>query len=271
MNSHRIIYISDGTGITAETLGNSLLSQFPNCHFEIDIYPYIDTEDKAYEIRDKILNNKDDEKPIIISSLVDKRIREILSKSEIHFFDLFEQFIPPLSKCLNTTPSPEVGKVHSMSDSESYAERIDAVNFSLACDDGLGIKHYKKADVILIGVSRSGKTPTSLYLALNFGILCANYPFIDDDLLRLELPDSLIEHQDKLFGLTISSNRLSNIRQARRALSQYADLKQCEKEINYINKLYKRYNIPHLDTSERSIEEIATIIISTMHLKRHQA
>lgn len=270
MSPQKIIYISDGTGITAETLGTSLLSQFKSRAFVTERYPYIDDIDKAQELSEKlIVDNRDAEtKPILFASLVDENIRKPFNNPLFHFFDLFGEFIPKLSQCLQESPDPGMRRVHSMQDSERYTARIDAVNYALNCDDGLGSKHYPIAEVILIGVSRSGKTPTSLYLALNFGVLCANYPFTEESLESHELPKVLEAHKGKLFGLTISPQRLCNIRQARRAKSRYADYEQCQKELNTLNRIYQKHGIPYLDTTERSIEEIATIIMTTMHLKR---
>lgn len=268
MKERTIIYISDGTAITTESLGNSLLSQFPNIKFKNKIYPYTDSLDRAKQILDKINRKQWDEPPIIFSSLVDESIRQVFVDSGYPCFDLFDSFIPQLSKTLATEASPAVHQVHSISDPQRYADRIDAVNYTLNCDDGLGMKYYPGADVILIGVSRSGKTPTCLYMGLNFGILAANYPFTEEDFDRLELPKLLQPYKDKLFGLSIEPEHLAQIRQARRANSQYALLDQCKKEIRYMHKLYESLDIPWLDATHRSIEEIATLIISKMKLKR---
>ena len=268
MKERTIIYISDGTAITTESLGNSLLSQFPNFEFKHKIYPYIDNLDKADRLLEEIKATQWEEPPILFTSLVNESIRNIFTASQFTCFDLFASFIPKLSKCLGTPPSPAIHKMHSISDPARYAHRIEAVNFSLNCDDGLGLKHYPNAEVILIGVSRSGKTPTCLYLALNFGILAANYPFTEEDFSSYQLPKALQNHKEKLFGLAISPERLCQIRHSRRANSQYALLEQCQKEVKFIHELYDSLQIPWLDTTHRSVEEIATLIISKMDLKR---
>jgi regulator of PEP synthase PpsR (kinase-PPPase family) len=268
MKERTILYISDGTAITTESLGNSLLSQFPDIAFKSKIYPYIDSLERAQKLLDKINDKNWSQPPIIFSSLVDEQIRNVFVNSGYPCFDLFSSFIPQLSTCLQTEASPAVHQVHSISDPQRYANRIEAVDYTINCDDGLGLKHYPGADVILIGVSRSGKTPTCLYMGLNFGILAANYPFTEEDFTHAGLPDALKPYQDKLFGLTVDSERLAHIRQARRANSPYAQLDQCKKEVRYMQKLYQDFNIPWLDATNRSIEEITTLIMSKMKLKR---
>lgn len=268
MKERTIIYISDGTAITTQSLGNSLLSQFSTIKFTSKVYPYVDSIEKAQSTLTEIEAEYADTNPIIFSTLVDKTVRTIFIQSTYTCFDLFDLYLDEISKSLDEPISPAVHKMHSMSDPDRYAHRIEAINFSLNCDDGLGLKLYSGAEVILIGVSRSGKTPTSLYMSLNFGILAANYPFTEEDFTDHTLPNPLKNHKDKLFGLIITAERLCQIRSARRANSQYALLEQCNKEIKYMEDLYKKYNIPYLDTTHRSIEEISTIIITEMNLKR---
>lgn len=273
MTTHRrvVFFISDGTGITVEGLGHSLLTQFQSAEFESTTIPYVDSPEKAHQALQRIEKATQTrlQRPIIISSLVDSDIREILQSSEALFIDVFQTFIPQLEEALQQTSTTAIGRSHGLVDEQSYAARIDAVNYALTTDDGTNPRQYENADMILIGVSRSGKTPTSLYLALQFGVYCANYPFTEDDLSRTQLPESLQAHKNKLFGLTIDPKQLHNIRTARRPNSQYASLTQCRKELQIIEALFKQLHIPHINTTARSIEEIATQILAIKQVKRH--
>ncbi len=265
-----IFYLSDQTGITAELLGQTLLSQFDAIDFVTQTLPYIDTEKKALEVVE-LINRKAQEsgiRPVIFSTLVQPEIKAIVHNSQAMMMDVFEHFIAPLEQQFKSMSSHRVGKKHSSEDKEAYDHRIQAVNYALNTDDGLSIKQYAKADIILLGVSRSGKTPTALYLAMQFGILAANYPITEEDLENYELPTWALQFKDKLFGLEIDAGRLQEIRTERRANSRYSSQEQCEFEVRQIKKLYTREAIPTINTTSRSIEEIATKIIARTHLKR---
>ena len=229
-----VFFVSDGTGITAETLGHSLLAQFENVEFEESTLPYIDTVEKAEAVAKEINRVANQEgtanRPIIIDTIVDKDIRDVIARADGFMMDVFETFVGKLQTELATQAVNAIGKSHSIIDNKSYNIRIDAVHFALDNDDGARTRHYDKADLILVGVSRSGKTPTSLYMALQFGIFVGNYPLTEDDFDDLRLPSSLREHKHKIFGLTIDPVRLSAIRNERRANSSYASLSQCQKE-----------------------------------------
>lgn len=263
-------FISDGTGITAEALGQSLLSQFENIEFDHITLPYIDTPEKAKAAVDQINQcaRSDGARPIIIDTIVNQDIRKILSACEGFTIDVFASFLNPLEQELSTQSSYTVGRSHSITNEDEYKTRINAVHYALDNDDGAKTKHYDKADIILIGVSRSGKTPTCLYLALQFGICAANYPLTEDDLDDLVLPKSLRPFKDKLFGLVIDEDRLSAIRRERKPDSRYASIQQCQQEVRGIQAIYNRENIAHIDTSERSIEEISTKILAAKNLER---
>ncbi len=265
-----IFFLSDQTAITAELLGQTLLSQFDSVDFVTQTLPYIDTEKKALEVVELINRNAQENgvRPVIFSTLVQEDIKTILHNSQALMLDVFEHFIAPLEQEFNIHSSHRVGKKHSSEDKEAYDHRIQAVNYALNTDDGLSVKQYAKADIILIGVSRSGKTPTALYLAMQFGILAANYPITEEDLESYELPSWALQFKDKLFGLEIDVKRLQEIRTERRPGSRYASLEQCELEVSQIKKLYTREAIPTINTTIRSIEEIATKIIAKSHLKR---
>jgi len=265
-----IFYLSDQTGITSELLGQTLLSQFDSIEFVTQTLPYIDNEKKALEVVELINRNAQENgiRPVLFSTLVQPEIKAILHHSQALMLDVFEHFIAPLEQEFKIHSSHRVGKKHSSEDKEAYDYRIQAVNYALNTDDGLSIKQYSKADIILLGVSRSGKTPTALYLAMQFGIMAANYPITEEDLENHELPTWALQFKDKLFGLEIESSRLHEIRTERRADSRYASIEQCEYEVNQINKIYHSEAIPTINTTSRSIEEIATKIIARTNLKR---
>ncbi|MCC5791116.1 MAG: kinase/pyrophosphorylase [Legionellaceae bacterium] len=265
-----IIYLSDGTGITAETLGNSLISQFESIEFNKITLPYIDTAEKAVQTVIRINDIYDDHriKPIVFQTVVDPRIGQILKSAQAVFFDLFNTFLAPLEVELGVKSSYTVGKSHGVVNAQRYSNRIEAVDYALMHDDGVKVRGYDKADIILIGVSRSGKTPSCLYLALQFGIYAANYPFTDDDLQHQSLPKCLTPYREKLFGLTINPERLQQIRHERRPDSRYASAEQCRIEIAEIETLYQKENIPYLNSTRFSIEEICTKILSIAGIAR---
>ena len=263
-------FISDGTGITAETLGNSLLAQFDSIEFERFTLPYVDSLEKAQKVVERINRTtlENGEKVIIVDTIVNKDIRRVIDASNSLNIDIFTAFLAPLEAELKVESSYSVGKSQSITTSPKYLARIEAVNFALDNDDGAKIRYYSEADIILVGVSRSGKTPTCLYLAMQFGIKAANYPLTEEDIEELRLPNSLEPHREKLYGLTIDPDRLSAIRTERRANSRYASLKQCYHEVYEVEMLYERENIPFLSTTDRSIEEISTRILEETGLKR---
>ncbi|AVV34961.1 MAG: kinase/pyrophosphorylase [Cobetia sp.] len=266
-------FISDGTGITAETLGRSLLAQFENTDIRMVTKPYIDSAEKATALVKAIesAHANDGERPIIIDTIVDQNIRDIISESSGFKVDIFSTFLKPLEEELDTHSSYSVGKTHSIGQDDVYMNRIDSVHFALDNDDGARTHQYDKADVILIGVSRCGKTPTSLYLALQFGIRAANYPLTEDDLDEsgtLKMPASLAQYRHKLFGLTIDPRRLAAIRTERRPNSRYCSIDQCLQEVEQTEALFRRSKVPYIDTTRFSIEEISTRMIAETGLAR---
>jgi [pyruvate, water dikinase]-phosphate phosphotransferase / [pyruvate, water dikinase] kinase len=265
-----VFIISDGTGLTAESLANSLMTQFENIEFEKQTIPYLDSIEKAEELVKRIdsLYEETKSKPLLFMTLVDPSISACIKQSKASIYDLFNTFLAPLEQELSTKSSYTVGRTHGVADVESYNQRIEAVNYTLAHDDGIKIKEYDKADIILIGVSRCGKTPSCLYMALQFGILAANYPFTDDELSDFRLPESLRPFKHKLFGLTIDPERLQHIRTERRPNSQYASSDQCRLEISEVEAMYRHENIPYLNSTRFSIEEIATKIMSAAGIQR---
>lgn len=265
-----VFFISDGTGITAETLGHSLLAQFPQTTFKQVRLPFVDSIGKAQECAERIREaaRNDRQRPIVFNSLVAPDVVAAVRNADALYLDLLECFVEPLERELGEKSTHTVGRFHGIADSLDYKNRIEAINFSLAHDDGVSHAELSISDVILVGVSRSGKTPTSLYLAMQFGVKTANYPLIPEDFERSKLPTELHKHRRKLFGLTISPERLAQIRQERRPDSVYASLENCRYEIEAAQRLMQREYIPWLDSTSRSIEEIATKIMQEVHLDK---
>lgn len=265
-----VFMLSDGTGITAENLGNSLISQFENIEFEKHTIPYIDTMEKARVAVERINDSfhQTGIKPLLFMTLIHTEIAKTIRQSQGTAFDLFNTFIEPLESELGSKSSYTVGRTHGVANNPSYTHRIEAVDYALAHDDGIKIRGYEKADIVLIGVSRCGKTPSCLYMALHFGVLAANYPFTEDDLISFRLPDSLRPYKSKLFGLTIDAERLQHIRTERRPNSKYASSEQCRMEVMEVEAMYQRENIPYLNSTKFSIEEIATKILAIAEIRR---
>jgi [pyruvate, water dikinase]-phosphate phosphotransferase / [pyruvate, water dikinase] kinase len=263
-----VVFVSDGTGITAETLGHSVLSQFEGIRFKQIRIPFIDSEVKAISARQKIndIAKYDGQKPIVFSTLVNSMINDVVKKADGVFMDLFLTFVEPLEKELNIKSTHRIGRSHTIADNEQYKNRIEAINYTLAHDDGQTHKDLQAADVILVGVSRSGKTPTSLYLAMQYGIKAANYPLIPEDFERGELPAALPPFKEKIFGLSISPERLSEIRNERRPGSKYASLENCRQEIKAAEFMMRREGISWLSSTSKSIEEISTTILQQLNL-----
>jgi len=263
-------FLSDGTGITAETLGHSLLTQFENLNFEKITVPYVDTLAKAEGVVARVNQaaEQDGNKPLIFATFANQEIRQVIADSKGLLLDFFNTFLNPLEAELGVSSSHNIGRMHGLVDYNAYMARMNAVNYTLIHDDGVSTQNYDEADLILVGVSRCGKTPTCLYLALQFGIFTANYPFTEEDMDMLELPHFLQKHRHKIFGLTIEPQRLHSIREERRPNSRYASLAQCQLEINKIEKLFQQEQIHYLSTTTRSIEEIATSVLATTGVKR---
>ena len=265
-----VFFVSDRTGITAENLGHVLLTQFSALEFEHHSLPFIDSENKARYAASTINETarNSPHQPLVFSTLLDDVYRNIIASTDAHIIDFFDAFIKPLEVELRTPSSHAQGLSHGISNEVVYMSRMDAINYALRNDDGISTKEYKDADVILIGVSRSGKTPACLYLAMQFGLRAANYPLTESDMISGELPEILQPYRDRLFGLTINAERLHTIREVRRQNSEYASMSQCQKETRLINSLLQQEKIHHIDSSHISVEEIATSIIQLMRIHR---
>ena len=263
-------FISDRTGITAEMLGHSLLTQFDSVRFQEVTLPFVDTVEKAREVVQRINETgiADGVRPIVISTLVNTEIAEIVGGANALFLDCFEIFISPLEKELGSPASHTIGRSHSVNDLVNYYHRIDAVNYALGHDDGVATRELADADIILVGVSRSGKTPTCLYMAMQFGIRAANYPFVPEDFSSMQLPAQLRGLRERLRGLTIKPERLQQIRNERRPNTKYSTLANCEFEVREAETLMTQEGIPFLDATSKSVEELATTILHEAKLVR---
>jgi len=268
-NKRTAFFISDGTGITSEALGVSLLKRFDTVRFERETLPYVDTEEKALDVVVRINKRAefDGARPIVFDTLVDDKIRKIISGSNALKIDVFSAFLDPIKEELGIEPSDKIGRAR-IGESSDYEFRMEAINYALHNDDGARTKHYDDADVILVGVSRSGKTPTCLYLAMQYGIQAANYPITEEDLEDQKLPPSIKQYREKIFGLTIEPERLSLIRNERKPNSRYATIKQCNFEVEEVELMYRRERIPFMNTTDYSVEEIATRIMVQSGLQR---
>jgi len=270
-NRRTVFFISDRTGITAEMLGNSLLTQFEDYEFHRQTIPFVDSPEKV-ETAIRQVNDtgtRERRQPIVFSSIVDEAMSEtIRQKARALTLDLFQIFIAPLEAELAAKSSHTAGRSHGIANSHEYFARMEAINFAQTHDDGATTRDLDKAQVILVGVSRCGKTPTTLYLALQFGVRAANFPLTPDDFADRKLPASVIPHRERLFGLTIAPERLHRIREERRPGSSYATLENCRREVREAEHLMEREGIPMLDTSTKSIEEIATTILHRGRVER---
>jgi regulator of PEP synthase PpsR (kinase-PPPase family) len=264
-----VFYVSDGTGITAETIGHSLLTQFTETRFVSDRFAFVDSVERAQEAAAKIRASAEQHgvRPVVINSCMDSDVGAALAESGALMLDVFAPFIEPLERELGESRQRRVGQAHGIVDFDTYHRRINAMNFALTHDDGAALD-YADADLVLVAVSRAGKTPTCVYLALHYGIRAANYPLTEEDLAHDELPARLRPHRNKLFGLTIDPIRLQQIRQERRPNSRYAQLETCKREVSAAEMMFRAERIPTLSTTHTSIEEISSKVLTTLGIQR---
>ncbi|MCB1600942.1 MAG: pyruvate, water dikinase regulatory protein [Lysobacterales bacterium] len=264
-----IFYVSDGTGVTAETIGHSVLTQFDGIPFQTRRLPFVDNEARARAAAAEIRRFGDDTgyRPVVINTVVDGHLSSLIAESGALMLDVFAPFIPPMEQELGVPRTPKVGKAHGGADSAEYEARMNATNYALTHDDGVQ-SNFSDAEVILMGVSRSGKTPTCLYMALHYGVRAANYPLLPEDLENGELPPKLRPHRERIYGLTIDPHRLAQIREQRRAGSRYASIDQCRWEVEESERFFKRESIPVMHSTHMSIEEIASKIMQSLGMNR---
>lgn len=268
--ARQVFFVSNGTAITAETLGHSLLAQFPMLQFKTKTIPFINTEEKAISVCEEINRgiNELNELPIVIATMADPELKKIVGQSKALILDPFSDFLPRLEKILSEESTNLGGVSHRISNPSLYESRIDAIDFSLIHDDGGKTRNYDESDIILIGVSRTGKTPSCLYLALQFGLKAANYPLTEEDMESDNLPVPIRSFKDRLFGLTTDAHRLVNIRQERRPNSRYSSIEQCRFELRAAEEMYHHHKIRYLNTTTMSVEEIAARILEETGLHR---
>ena len=269
-NFRDVFYVSDGTAITSETLGHAVLAQF-DLETRQTTIPFVESAERAVSVQKKINQAYQETgiKPLVFYSIVVTEIKAIIEQSQANLYDVLNVLVDPLKQDLGMVPQPQLQRSHSIrKDAASYQDRIAAIEYTLAHDDGISLNNLEQADIILLGVSRCGKTPTSLYLAMQFGIRAVNYPFIAEDMVNLKLPRAIEPYRYKTYGLTIDTGRLVAIRNERYANSDYASQKQCEGELNKVESMFRREAIPYLNTTSLSVEEISTRLLDISGLKR---
>lgn len=274
MNTKKIqnvFLVSDSTGITIDSLGQSLFTQFPEIQFEKNVFPFVSNQNEAMRVISHIHKESSSQKapPLVFTSLANEQLKNLFLSNGIAIIDIFSTFIPTMEAQLEAHASHAIGETHGVSNTNHYIKRIDALNFTLSHDDGMKINDMESADIILTGVSRSGKTPTCLYLAMHYNLKAANYPLVDNDFDSTSLPQPIAEYKSRVFGLTISPQQLCKIREERRPSSKYSSYEQCEFETKKAEAIFKNSNLPYLDTTSTSIEEITTTIIQRMQIKTH--
>ncbi|MGZ2280176.1 posphoenolpyruvate synthetase regulatory kinase/phosphorylase PpsR [Vibrio alginolyticus] len=268
--SRDVFYVSDGTAITCETLGHVVLGQFPFIPNE-KTFPFVESQDKATDVVKEIETSyqRNGVKPLVFFSIVVPEVREMLLEAPAYSYDVLESIVQKVQDDIQMAPKPKLQRSRSVGkDSDTYFDRIAAIEYTLAHDDGVTLKGLEQADIILLGVSRSGKTPTSLYMAMQFGLRVVNYPFIAEDVKMMRLLPEFEIHRHKLFGLTIDPERLTEIRENRLSGSDYASTEQCKLELDTVEALFRREAIPYINTSSLSVEEITTRILEKAGMKR---
>ena len=267
-----VFFLSDSTGISAETMGNALLIQFPDLRFERTLYPFITTVEEArrvVEVLDEAMLGP--VTPLVFTTAADDTVRLELARTTAPVIDFFGIHMDKVEAVLGRRGLHEAARLHGVGDIRAYNIRMAAVEFTIEHDDGQSVRGLEKADVVVIAPSRCGKTPTSMYLALQHGLFVANYPLVDEDLEGSELPGPVMEHHERCVGLTTTVERLSRVRNERRPGSKYASTDQCRWELRRAAELYAAHRIPVIDSSARSVEEMATLIVQTRKKTRKQA
>ncbi|MGU3811810.1 posphoenolpyruvate synthetase regulatory kinase/phosphorylase PpsR [Vibrio diabolicus] len=268
--SRDVFYVSDGTAITCETLGHVVLGQFLFIPNE-KTFPFVESQDKVADVVKEIETSyqRNGVKPLVFFSIVVPDVREMLLEAPAYSYDVLESIVQKVQDDIQMAPKPKLQRSRSVGkDSDTYFDRIAAIEYTLAHDDGITLKGLEQADIILLGVSRSGKTPTSLYMAMQFGLRVVNYPFIAEDVKMMRLLPEFEIHRHKLFGLTIDPERLTEIRENRLSGSDYASTEQCKLELDTVEALFRREAIPYINTSSLSVEEITTRILEKAGMKR---
>jgi len=267
-----VFFLSDSTGISAETMGNALLIQFPDARFERTLFPFITTVDEARRVVALLDEAMDGPvTPLVFTTAADDTVREEIARTRAPVIDFFELHMSRVEEVLGRRGLHEAARLHGVGDIRRYNDRMAAIEFTIEHDDGQSVRSLEKADVVLIAPSRCGKTPTSMYLALQHGLFVANYPLVDEDLEHHDLPALLGEHTGRCVGLTTTVERLSRVRNERRPGSRYASTEQCRWELRRAAELYAANRVPVIDSSSRSVEEMATLIVQIVTKNRKRA
>ncbi|EWT02696.1 PEP synthetase regulatory protein [Intrasporangium oryzae NRRL B-24470] len=260
-------FLAGGTGISAETLGNMMLQQFPTVRFARRKIPFITTVARAREVVAELdAAMTDAVTPLVFSTVSDEEIRAELQRTRCAFIDLFGSHLATVEHVLHVNAARHVGALHGVGDLGRYEARMRAVEYAMEHDDGQSMRNLEQAQLILVAPSRCGKTPTSIYLALQHGIKVANYPLVEEDFDSSELPRPVRPYAAKCFGLLSTAARLSQVRGERRPGSRYASLAQCSYELRRAEAMYRSHGIPVVNSSAMSVEEIAAVIMQTGRL-----
>ncbi|WP_347353794.1 pyruvate, water dikinase regulatory protein [Intrasporangium sp.] len=266
-----IFFISDSTGISAETLGNALLIQFRDVRFERKLFPFVSTVEEARRVVAALdAAAEGPVTPLAFSTLASIELREELQRTKCPLVDFFDSHLPQVESVLGREALHVAARLHGLGDVKRYNHRMSAIEYAIEHDDGQSLRGLEKADVLLLGPSRCGKTPTSMYLALQHGLFVANYPLVEDDFDSTELPEPVRPHRRRCFGVVTTPERLSQVRQQRRPNSRYASMEQCAHEIRRTEALLRAYHVPSTSSANKSVEEIATVIMQTIHRRSRQ-
>ena len=266
-----VFFLSDSTGISAETMGNALLIQFPELRFERTLIPFITSVEEARRVV-AILDVAMDGPvtPLAFTTAAVDEVRLELLTSRCPVIDFFDMHMTRVERILGVAGAREASRLHGVGDVKRYNARMAAVEYAIEHDDGQSLRALHKAQVILLAPSRCGKTPTTMYLALQHGVFVANYPLVDEDFEAAGLPRPVQDLEDRCFGLLTTPARLSEVRQERRPHSRYASLEQCSYELRRAKAMFAAHRIPTVDSSAKSVEEMSTVILQSMSVKTNQ-
>ncbi|MBU0482301.1 MAG: pyruvate, phosphate dikinase/phosphoenolpyruvate synthase regulator [Proteobacteria bacterium] len=265
--SKDIYYISDSTGIMITNLAQSMLCQFPEISFHEEKFPYVRSVKDAKKTLEYILAQSLGRRPIVFSTIMDQEVRNVFRSPEVEFFDVFDFLLEPLENCLEAR-ALRVPGFSRHGDNVTMARRVEAIHFCLDHDDGTRINEFDDADVILLGVSRSGKTPVSVYLATQFGLKAANFPLTVEYLSKLDLPDGVKRNRKRAVALTTTPEHLRGMREKRYPDSRYAKLSTCTEELTQAEQIFQREKIPIINSTGKSIEELATQVTQEIGLAK---
>lgn len=266
-----VYFLSDSTGISAETMGNALLIQFPDLVFERTTIPFISTPEHAREVVRRLDAAMDGrEPPLVFCTAAEDEVRRELHRARAPVIDFFDMHMNRIEGILGRRGVRQPSRLHGVGDIKRYNSRMAAVEFTIEHDDGQSLRALEKADAILLAPSRCGKTPTSMYLALQHGLFVANYPLVDEDLEATRLPEAVEAMLDRCYGITTTVDRLTRVRNERRPGSRYSSTEQCRWELRRATQLFESHGLPVIDSASRSVEEMATLIIQTMRAGRSE-